>query len=99
MGSNLKPLGKKTVPTAIELSSFWQICLLGDELIVLLPEFDPENCPIDCSRPCEIVCPANAISLQEEALKELSQVAGVSGVLKVAFLVLFIFSLPRLVGS
>ncbi|XP_011657264.1 uncharacterized protein LOC101215861 isoform X2 [Cucumis sativus] len=45
-------------------------------------EFDPENCPIDCSRPCEIVCPANAISLQEEALKELSQVAGVSGVLK-----------------
>ncbi|KAL0538037.1 hypothetical protein IC582_027031 [Cucumis melo] len=45
-------------------------------------EFDPGNCPIDCSRPCEIVCPANAISLQEEALKELSQVAGVSGILK-----------------
>ncbi|XP_072091185.1 uncharacterized protein [Arachis hypogaea] len=25
-------------------------------------EFDPENCPANCSRPCEIVCPANAIS-------------------------------------
>lgn len=62
-----------------------------------MPEFDPENCPIDCSRPCEIVCPANAISLQEETMKELSQVAGVSGVLKVAFLVLFLFSFSKLV--
>ncbi|KAL9275240.1 Light dependent period A-like protein [Drosera capensis] len=26
-------------------------------------EFDPEDCPLDCSRPCELVCPANAISL------------------------------------
>ncbi|XP_028060880.1 uncharacterized protein LOC114264463 isoform X1 [Camellia sinensis] len=26
-------------------------------------EFDPNDCPLDCSRPCEIVCPANAISL------------------------------------
>ncbi|XP_078444227.1 uncharacterized protein LOC144713504 isoform X2 [Wolffia australiana] len=26
-------------------------------------EFDPENCPIDCARPCERVCPASAISL------------------------------------
>ncbi|KAF5202859.1 hypothetical protein FRX31_007554, partial [Thalictrum thalictroides] len=26
-------------------------------------EFDPENCPLDCTRPCEMVCPANAISL------------------------------------
>ncbi|XP_027121002.1 uncharacterized protein [Coffea arabica] len=24
-------------------------------------EFDPDDCPLDCSRPCEIVCPANAI--------------------------------------
>ncbi|KAJ0980583.1 hypothetical protein J5N97_008838 [Dioscorea zingiberensis] len=24
-------------------------------------EFDPEDCPPDCSRPCEMVCPANAI--------------------------------------
>ncbi|CAK9138892.1 unnamed protein product [Ilex paraguariensis] len=27
-------------------------------------EFDPNDCPPDCSRPCEIVCPANAISLE-----------------------------------
>ncbi|XP_042503611.1 uncharacterized protein LOC122080818 isoform X2 [Macadamia integrifolia] len=27
-------------------------------------EFDPEDCPPDCSRPCEMVCPANAISLE-----------------------------------
>ncbi|EYU29661.1 hypothetical protein ABFS82_07G005800 [Erythranthe guttata] len=25
-------------------------------------EFDPDDCPIDCSRPCENVCPADAIS-------------------------------------
>ncbi|KAK9288812.1 hypothetical protein L1049_017277 [Liquidambar formosana] len=28
-------------------------------------EFDPEDCPLDCSRPCENVCPANAISLEK----------------------------------
>ncbi|XP_034686372.1 uncharacterized protein LOC117914953 isoform X1 [Vitis riparia] len=28
-------------------------------------EFDPADCPPDCSRPCEVVCPANAISLVE----------------------------------
>ncbi|EEF43092.1 uncharacterized protein LOC8258818 [Ricinus communis] len=28
-------------------------------------EFDPEDCPLDCLRPCENVCPANAISLEE----------------------------------
>ncbi|GFZ21729.1 hypothetical protein Acr_29g0008910 [Actinidia rufa] len=27
-------------------------------------EFDPNDCPLDCSRPCEIVCPADAISLE-----------------------------------
>ncbi|KAF8725950.1 hypothetical protein HU200_020526 [Digitaria exilis] len=26
-------------------------------------EFDPEECPPDCSKPCEKVCPADAISL------------------------------------
>ncbi|KAM3755727.1 hypothetical protein ACB098_02G061500 [Castanea mollissima] len=31
----------------------------------LAGEFDPEDCPLDCSRPCEIVCPASAISLNE----------------------------------
>nr|GMD84696.1 uncharacterized protein LOC109170232 [Ipomoea batatas] len=29
-------------------------------------EFDPDDCPVDCSRPCENVCPANAISLDGE---------------------------------
>jgi Fe-S-cluster-containing hydrogenase component 2 len=26
-------------------------------------EFDPSQCPIDCSRPCERICPADAIDL------------------------------------
>lgn len=25
-------------------------------------EFNPDDCPMDCSRPCENICPANAIS-------------------------------------
>ncbi|CAK7326344.1 unnamed protein product [Dovyalis caffra] len=28
-------------------------------------EFDPVECPLDCSRPCETICPANAISLEQ----------------------------------
>lgn len=39
------------------------ICL--NWLLATLIEFDPEDCPLDCSRPCEIVCPASAISLNE----------------------------------
>lgn len=35
-----------------------------DDLHFRKAEFDPEDCPPDCSRPCENVCPANAISLQ-----------------------------------
>lgn len=35
-------------------------------LRIFLTEFDPADCPQDCSRPCEIVCPANAISLEKE---------------------------------
>ncbi|KAK1591791.1 hypothetical protein Q3G72_013737 [Acer saccharum] len=27
-------------------------------------EFDPDDCPLDCSRPCEKVCPADAILLE-----------------------------------
>ncbi|XP_028557127.1 uncharacterized protein LOC110095947 isoform X4 [Dendrobium catenatum] len=30
-------------------------------------EFDPEDCPLDCSRPCEKVCPANAILLENSS--------------------------------
>ncbi|XP_061346475.1 uncharacterized protein LOC133292091 isoform X1 [Gastrolobium bilobum] len=31
-------------------------------------EFDREDCPADCSRPCESVCPANAISFGKSTL-------------------------------
>jgi Fe-S-cluster-containing hydrogenase component 2 len=27
-------------------------------------EFDPEECPTDCPRPCEVICPAEAISFK-----------------------------------
>ncbi|CAK8531559.1 unnamed protein product [Lathyrus sativus] len=30
-------------------------------------QFDPEDCPAECSRPCENVCPANAISFQRKS--------------------------------
>ena len=29
-------------------------------------QFDPRHCPADCSRPCEVVCPAQAIALPTE---------------------------------
>ncbi|XP_044485025.1 uncharacterized protein LOC123210622 isoform X2 [Mangifera indica] len=32
-------------------------------------EFNPEYCPVDCKRPCEIVCPADAILLEGKRLK------------------------------
>ncbi|XP_058076884.1 uncharacterized protein LOC131225376 isoform X2 [Magnolia sinica] len=35
-------------------------------------EFDPEDCPPDCLRPCEMVCPANAISLESISMEEVS---------------------------
>ena len=34
--------------------------------------FDPEKCPETCSRPCEKVCPANAIQQSEGVKKNLS---------------------------
>ncbi|KAF8401311.1 hypothetical protein HHK36_012244 [Tetracentron sinense] len=33
-------------------------------------KFDPEDCPPDCSRPCEMVCPSNAISLKDGVITE-----------------------------
>ncbi|GJM94676.1 hypothetical protein PR202_ga11346 [Eleusine coracana subsp. coracana] len=37
-------------------------------------EFDPEDCPPNCSKPCEKVCPADAISLESAMVGgELSQ--------------------------
>lgn len=31
---------------------------------VIFVEFDPTDCSLDCSRPCEKVCPADAIALE-----------------------------------
>lgn len=36
------------------------------DCILSVTEFDAEECPPDCSRPCENVCPADAISLEED---------------------------------
>lgn len=36
-------------------------------------EFDPEDCPPNCSKPCEIVCPADAISLKRVMVGEHAQ--------------------------
>ncbi|KAI7757049.1 hypothetical protein M8C21_021557 [Ambrosia artemisiifolia] len=35
-----------------------------DDLHFRKAEFDPDDCPMDCSRPCQNICPANAISNQ-----------------------------------
>ncbi|GAU27746.1 hypothetical protein TSUD_215570, partial [Trifolium subterraneum] len=45
-------------------------------------EFDPEDCPADCSRPCENVCPANAISFQEKSTLGISYNTDTSRVMK-----------------
>ncbi|KAL3578669.1 hypothetical protein D5086_020173 [Populus alba] len=46
-------------------------------------EFDPEECPLDCSRPCETICPASAISLQKhQSTTELSHGTETLNVLK-----------------
>ncbi|XP_027338519.1 uncharacterized protein LOC113852442 isoform X2 [Abrus precatorius] len=45
-------------------------------------EFDPEDCPADCSRPCENVCPANAISFQGKSTLGVSYNTEVPRVLK-----------------
>ncbi|KAF8727108.1 hypothetical protein HU200_019614 [Digitaria exilis] len=39
-------------------------------------EFDPEECPPDCSKPCEKVCPADAISLGHIMVDEHTQSDG-----------------------
>ncbi|XLT02329.1 hypothetical protein HN51_051680, partial [Arachis hypogaea] len=42
----------------------WVMINVNDDkdLHIRKAEFDPEDCPANCSRPCKIVCPANAIS-------------------------------------
>ncbi|GMN55163.1 hypothetical protein TIFTF001_024287 [Ficus carica] len=58
------------IEAAIEISSLprpWVMISVNDDedLHFRKAEFDPEDCPADCSRPCQTVCPANAISLQD----------------------------------
>ncbi|MEL6764320.1 MAG: 4Fe-4S ferredoxin, partial [Cyanobacteria bacterium J06607_6] len=36
----------------------------GDDPHFRKAQFDPQNCPADCSRPCEAICPAAAISFK-----------------------------------
>ncbi|KAG4381407.1 hypothetical protein GLYMA_15G140501v4 [Glycine max] len=45
-------------------------------------EFDPEDCPADCSRPCENVCPANAITFQGKSTSGISHNTEAPRVLK-----------------
>lgn len=56
--------------------------------ITFLPEFDPDECPPDCSRPCENVCPADAISSSSES--------GFSKVLICLFIIFYVI-VPLLV--
>ncbi|XP_048127261.1 uncharacterized protein LOC115739045 isoform X2 [Rhodamnia argentea] len=52
----------------VEVGRPWVMISVNDDedLHFRKAEFDPADCPQDCSRPCEIVCPANAISLEKE---------------------------------
>lgn len=52
------------ISNLISMSLKKYICLRCIAIFVI--EFDPDDCPVDCSRPCENVCPANAISLDGE---------------------------------
>uniref|UniRef100_A0A059DB71 4Fe-4S ferredoxin-type domain-containing protein n=1 Tax=Eucalyptus grandis TaxID=71139 RepID=A0A059DB71_EUCGR len=52
----------------VEVGRPWVMISVNDDedLHFRKAEFDPADCPQHCSRPCEIVCPANAISLGKE---------------------------------
>ncbi|CAL1413061.1 unnamed protein product [Linum trigynum] len=53
----------------VELRRPWVMISVNDDddLHFRKAEFDPEDCPMDCSRPCELVCPANAIKLDDHS--------------------------------
>ncbi|XP_054822373.1 uncharacterized protein LOC129320792 isoform X2 [Prosopis cineraria] len=53
----------------INLRRPWLMISVNDDkdLHFRKAEFDPDDCPADCSRPCVNVCPANAISFQENS--------------------------------
>ncbi|GFZ09078.1 hypothetical protein Acr_20g0008860 [Actinidia rufa] len=58
--------GIKAVRDVVPLRMPWVMVSVNDDedLHFRKDEFDPNDCPLDCSRPCEIVCPADAISLE-----------------------------------
>ncbi|KAF5737062.1 hypothetical protein HS088_TW14G01218 [Tripterygium wilfordii] len=60
--------GIETARDICDLRRPWVMISVNDDedLHFRKAEFDPEDCPLDCSRPCELVCPANAISIEEE---------------------------------
>ncbi|CAI0626272.1 unnamed protein product [Linum tenue] len=54
----------------VELRRPWVMISVNDDddlhfRKAVIAEFDPDDCPMDCSRPCELVCPANAIKLDD----------------------------------
>ncbi|CAI0626581.1 unnamed protein product [Linum tenue] len=53
----------------VELRRPWVMISVNDDddLHFRKAEFDPDDCPMDCSRPCELVCPANAIKLDDHS--------------------------------
>jgi Fe-S-cluster-containing hydrogenase component 2 len=57
--------GIEVATTIIPLRRPWVMISVNDDedLHFRKAEFDPDNCPADCLRPCEKVCPANAISV------------------------------------
>ncbi|XP_022749055.1 uncharacterized protein LOC111298593 [Durio zibethinus] len=60
--------GIETAREIVPIRRPWVMISVNDDedLHFRKAEFDPENCPSNCSRPCEIVCPANAISFERE---------------------------------
>ncbi|XVF38866.1 hypothetical protein REPUB_Repub20aG0139100 [Reevesia pubescens] len=60
--------GIETAREIVPIRKPWVMISVNDDedLHFRKAKFDPEDCPSDCSRPCEIVCPANAISFERE---------------------------------
>ncbi|CAA0829400.1 Unknown protein [Striga hermonthica] len=56
--------GIKAAMDIIPIRRPWVMISVNDneDLHFRKAEFDPDDCPLDCSRPCENVCPADAIS-------------------------------------
>ena len=50
----------------LEFSPPWLMISLndGEDPHFRKAQFDPDRCPVDCPRPCEMICPAQAINYQ-----------------------------------